>query len=212
MVKVLAKTVYYEPRKIGNDAVRITLLERIEAEWSEHNLRKHEKLIDRMLVLAHNNVIRHMSSVGGENKYIFSEVEAPGLRAIVGDGQIKDTETLLFLKPEPITRIVVLKKNKETDMLEKILELNISKELWCYETKLEFLKNMEWDAILVESPERKRIILREETKLPLREKIVQESIKPKSRKRTKAKKKKTKSDKKKKKKRTKTKRKRRRRR
>ncbi len=211
MVKVLAKTVYYEPRKIGNDTVRITLFERIEAEWSEHNLRKHEKLIDRMLVLAHNNVIRHMSSVGGENKYIFSEVEAPGLRAIVGEGQIKDTETLLFLKPEPITRIVVLKKNKETNILEKILELNISKELWCYETKLEFLKNMEWDAILVESPERKRIILREEAKLPLREKIIEESMKPKIRKRTKAKKKKTKSDKKKKK-RTKTKRKRRRKR
>ena len=209
MVKVLAKTVYYEPRKIGTDKIRLTLLERIEAEWSEHNLRKHEKLIDRMLVLAHNNVVRHLSSVGADNKYVFSEVEAPGLRAIVGEGQIKDAETLLFLKPEPVTRVVVLRRNKETGMLEKITEINVSKELWGYETKIELPEDMEWDALLVESPERKRLILKEEIKLPLREKIV-EPVKPEARRKKHARKKKTKSVKKKKKKRTKKKRKKRR--
>lgn len=162
MVKALIRTTLLEPKIIGDDKVQLILLERKEGEWSEHRLRMSENIIDRMIALANNYVIMNMR----ENAYVFAEVEVPGLRAFIGEGEVPGVETFLTIMPEPVLRIVFYKSEGEEVKPLHIIEPK--GDLWGYESKIYVKPSLEYDLIIVETPSTIRAILPDELKFPQR--------------------------------------------
>ncbi len=162
MVKALVRTTLLEPKIIGDDKVQLILLERKEGEWSEHRLKMSENIIDRMITLANNYVIMNMR----ENAYVFAEVEVPGLRAFIGEGEVPGVETFLTVMPEPILKIVFYKVDGEE--VKPLHVIEPKGDLWGYESKIYVEPSLEYDLIIVETPSTIRAILPDELKFPQR--------------------------------------------
>ncbi len=148
---------------VGDDRIKLVLLEREEGEWTEETKRRSKHLLDRLLAYANNVVI--MSQV--REGYVFGEAEIPGLKAFVGEGGFRGAETLLLPLPQPVTRITLYKKG-ETDTAVKVHEYMPPGEMWGYETKIEVDPALEYDLIVVETPEGPRPLFRHELKIPTR--------------------------------------------
>ncbi len=199
MVNILTRKIIYRPVLVGDDKVKLYLLERREEEWTEEKKKRSKHLLDRLLAHANNIVI--MNPV--EEGYIFAEVEAPGLKAFVGEGGFKEAETILLPKPQPIKSIKIYKL--EDDKLVKIHEYTPPSDLWGYETKIYIDPSIEYDLIIVETQEEPRPIFPNELHIPTRKTISKETKRKKRKTRKKATRKKTRKKKRKSSKRKKTK-------
>jgi len=196
------KTKIYKPKKITDDKVEILSLDEEELSWEKHTIRSTKNIMDRMLAMANNVVLMNYR----DNVYVFAEVEAPGLRAVIGEGSVPGIETILSPRPIEVTEILFAKKkNDEVEIIHKIVPEH---DTWIYEGSVN-VTDLDFDIIILKSVNMTRVVLKEELHLPLRKSVEK---KTKSRKRRKRKKKKTeKSLKKKTKKKTRKKKKRRRR-
>ncbi len=195
-MKALVKTLVLKPEYLEDDRVKILLYKVSDEEWDSHIFRGSTNLLDKMLAYANNRVIMKSTTLKDLEGYIFSEVEVTGLKASRGEGVVKNVETILYPRPQPLQRIVFLKK--EDSMLKPVHEVKLDGEYWVYDSAI-IVKNLEYDAILIETLEDKRIVLREEIIIPTRKKIGEttKSLKKKRRKRKTRKKKKTSAKKKK---------------
>ncbi len=195
------KTKIYKPKKIADDKVEILGLDEEELSWEKHTIRSTRNIMDRMLAMANNVVLMNYR----DNVYVFAEVEAPGLRAVVGEGSVPGVETTLSPRPVEVTEILFAKKkNEEVEIVHKIVPEH---DTWIYEGSVNTI-DLDYDLIILKSVDMTRVVLKEELHLPLRKSVEK---KRKTRRRRKRKKKKTeKSVKKKTKKKTRKKQKRRR--
>ena len=173
------KTKIYKPKKIADDKVEILGLDEEELSWEKHTIRSTRNIIDRMLAMANNVVLMNYR----DNVYVFAEVEAPGLRAVVGEGSIPGVETTLSPRPIEVTEILFAKKkNEEIEIVHKIVPEH---DTWIYEGSVNSI-DLDYDLIILKSVDMTRVLLREELHLPLRK-----SIEKKRKTRRKRKKKKT---------------------
>jgi len=178
-LEVLVKTKIYKPKKIADDKVEILGLDEEELSWEKHTIRSTRNIMDRMLAMANNVVLMNYR----DNVYVFAEVEAPGLRAVVGEGSIPGVETTLSPRPIEVTEILFAKKkNEEIEIVHKIVPEH---DTWIYEGSVNSI-DLDYDLIILKSVDMTRVLLREELHLPLRK-----SIEKKRKTRRKRKKKKT---------------------
>ncbi len=191
------KTKIYKPKKIGDDKVEILGLDEEELSWEKHTIRSTKNIMDRMLAMANNVVLMNYR----DNVYVFAEVEAPGLRAVVGEGSIPGVETTLSPRPIEVTEILFAKKkNEEVEIVHKIVPEH---DTWIYEGSVNSI-DLDYDIIILKSVNMTRVLLREELHLPLRKKgekkrktkrrrkkkKTEKSVKKKTKKKTRKKKKK----------------------
>ena len=163
MIKVLSRKIMFKPVLIGDDKVKLYLLEMESEEWSMEKKRRSKHLLDRLLAYANNVVI--MNPV--EEGYIFAEAETPGLKAFVGEGGFKEANTILLPKPQPVKAVKIYKMD-ERGKLVKIHEYHPPRELWGYETKIYIDPKLEYDLIIVETSEEPRAIFPNELYIPAR--------------------------------------------
>lgn len=162
-LKTIVKTRFFKPVSIENNGVNILVYELVDEKWSTSNIKSRENLLDKLLVIAQNTLSTLESSGELRDKYVFVEVEYPGLRASRGDGRVEGSEVIVFPIPQPLKTIVFLKK--EGNELVEVNKIVFKQEKWIYDSIIR-ISNMDYDALLVESIENKRIILREELLSP----------------------------------------------
>jgi len=162
-IKAIVKTRVLKPTLYSDEHVDILLYEIVDDEWDTHVFRASNDLIDKMLAYANNKIVLKQSMSGMIDGYIFSEVEATGFKTVRGEGLVKNVETILYPIPQPLRRIAFLKKTDGE--LKQVHEIKPPGEYWIYETML-VTKDLDYDAILIETSEDRRIVLREEIIIP----------------------------------------------
>jgi len=162
-IKAIVKTRVLKPTLYSDEHVDIVLYEIVDEEWDTHVFRASSNLIDKMLAYANNKIVLKQSMSGMIDGYIFSEVEATGFKTVRGEGLVKNIETILYPIPQPLRRIAFLKKIDGE--LKQVHEIKPPGEYWIYETTL-VTKDLDYDAILIETSEDRRIVLREEIIIP----------------------------------------------
>lgn len=197
-MKIIIKTRFFKPVKIEDKGINILVYELVDEKWSENIVKTQKNLLDKLLFMAQNTLSIIESSGELRDKYVYVEVEYPGLKASRGDGGVKDTEVIVFPTPQPLKTIIFFKK--ENNELKEIYRIDFKQEKWIFESVIKS-SDLDYDAILVESIDSKRIILREELLVPFKIHFIEEinkkkrrRVKKKSpRKRVKRKKRKTRS-------------------
>ncbi|MEM1675916.1 MAG: hypothetical protein QXX35_03470 [Desulfurococcaceae archaeon] len=162
-MKIIVKTKFFKPIVFSDNNFNILLYELIDEKWFENTIRSRRELLDELLAVAQNTISLIESSGELRDKYVYVEVEYPGLKASRGDGRVENVETIVFPIPMPLKTIVFYKRSNGE--LIEVNRIDFKQEKWIYDS---FIKSSEvdFDAILVESIENKRIILREELILP----------------------------------------------
>jgi len=162
-LKIIVKTKFFKPIVFSDNNFNILLYELIDEKWFENTIRSRRELLDELLAVAQNTISLIESSGELRDKYVYVEVEYPGLKASRGDGRVENVETIVFPIPMPLKTIVFYKRSNGE--LIEVNRIDFKQEKWIYDS---FIKSTEvdFDAILVESIENKRVILREELILP----------------------------------------------
>uniref|UniRef100_A0A7C4D9J9 Uncharacterized protein n=1 Tax=Staphylothermus marinus TaxID=2280 RepID=A0A7C4D9J9_STAMA len=162
-MKIIVKTKFFKPIVFSDNNFNILLYELIDEKWFENTIRSRRELLDELLAVAQNTISLIESSGELRDKYVYVEVEYPGLKASRGDGRVENVETIVFPIPMPLKTIVFYKRSNGE--LIEVNRIDFKQEKWIYDS---FIKSTEvdFDAILVESIENKRVILREELILP----------------------------------------------
>lgn len=173
------KTKILRPATIGDDKVELVVFSEEEKSWEKHRIRSSKNILDRMMAMANNMVIMNLQ----DNAYVFSEVEAPGLRTVVGEGEVKGVETVLSPKPSIILSIEFGKR--VDDHVEIIHKIRPEPNTWVYESKI-INKNIDYDLIILNTIDGPRIILHEETLIPQRKSGEKKTKKKRKRRRKKS--------------------------
>ena len=188
-MKVLVRLTKYTPEIVGDEKIKLYLLKREELGWRIENKRRSKHILDRLLAYANNAVITNMA----ENAYIFAEAEIPGMKAFVGEGGFKGVETILLPLPRPVNRVRIV-RIREGEKTETIHEYEPPAEMWGYESKITIAPDIEYDLIIIDTPNGPRPLFPDELKIPIkktaRKKSKRRKKKRKSRKTSKAKKRK----------------------
>ena len=111
------------------------------------------------------------------------------------EGEVLGPSTILYPMPKPIRHIMFLKK--EGEELKPVYKIEFPGETWIYDS-IVYVEQLDFDALLVETSEDKRIVLKDELNLPTRSKLVEAEKKVKRRKRRRKTRKKTRKTKEKK--------------
>jgi len=158
-LKFFIKVKSLKPILQYSDYADITLYTIESEDWRIEEIHVSGSVLDKMLVDA-QNIITILDTRGLLNdKLGLVEIETTGLKVTRCDGRGVDAKTLLYPIPKPVRRIVFLKKKGE--LLEPVHSVDLTGELWVYDSVLN-IKNSDFDAILVETIDDKRVVLKHE--------------------------------------------------
>jgi len=159
ILKFFIKVRSLKPILQYSDYADITLYTIESEDWRIEDIHVSGSVLDKMLVDAQN--IMTTLQAGGllDDKLGLVEIETTGLKVTRCDGRSVDAKTLLYPIPKPVRRIVFLRK--KNDHLEPVHSVDLTGELWIYDSVLN-IKNSDFDAILVETIDDKRVILKHE--------------------------------------------------
>jgi len=171
-LKLIVKSFKLTPFNEESDLLSMKLLEQSDEDWAELDLDLDPregnggKLLEKMLEIAGNKLTTWMSREGKDDSYKFVGVEAPGASTIIGEGSVAGVETLLAPKPTPLIRVRLVKV-EGNEKYRVIHEFKPSRESIVYEGAI-LVKDpkLDYDLILVETPEDTRILLPHELVLP----------------------------------------------
>ncbi len=161
MVKVLYRMIRFKPRLVGDNIVKLYLLDR-EESWRTDTIRMSKHILDRLLAYANNIVVTNPIDEG----YVFAEAEIPGLKAFVGEGGFRGAETVLSPIPQPVTSIKLYRFEDDKQVL--VHEYKPPSDTWVYESRILVDPSIKYDLIILETPEGPRPVYPEETYMPQR--------------------------------------------
>lgn len=167
-----------EPQSIGSEKVSVVAYKIVNEEWEKEKL-KGKLSTDKLLAYAQNIIQRIQNNIES-SRFVLVEVEAMGAKAVRGEGGLSNAQTLISPIPQPLKRIILLKKSDSR--LVPVGELDINGEYWVYDSVIS-ATNYDFDAILIETKDYVRILLREELELPKRVKVISEKRRKKRKKR-----------------------------
>jgi len=153
----------------------------IESEvWEEREVSSEGDLLSNMLTLAQNAVSKQApATLQREGSgYVCAEVEYPGLRAVRCEGSAPSVSAILYPIPKPVKSVVLLKRSGEE--LKPVKTISFEAETWIYDTAVTS-SGLDFDALLVETSEDKRLVLREELEIPVRSKLAELTVKARRR-------------------------------
>ncbi|MCD6300709.1 MAG: hypothetical protein J7L82_01405, partial [Staphylothermus sp.] len=110
-------------------------------------------------------------------------VEAPGLRAVVGEGSVPGVETILSPRPIEVTEILFAKK--KDDNVEIVHKIVPEHDTWVYEGSINAM-DLDFDLIILKSIDMTRVVFKEELHLPIRKSTEKKRKARRKRKRKKA--------------------------
>lgn len=158
-MKTIVKIRFFKPLNIESNGINVLVYELVDEKWFQNTIKSQRDLLSKLLVMAQNALSVLDSSGELREKYVYVEVEYPGLKASRVDGRVQGIETIVFPMPQPLKTIIFLKK--ENNELRETYKLFFKQEKWIYDSVIT-TSNIDFDALLVESIENKRVILREE--------------------------------------------------
>jgi hypothetical protein len=135
---------------VENDGVLSAILYKPEESWSEVEV---EGDVNSMLSTAGNIL---SSNPPAEGRLRFVEVEAPGLKVVIGEGVANGVETILSPYPSFLRSIKLVKVEGETPRV--VHEFKPGQPSIVYDSALILWKKLEYDLILVETSEGTRIL------------------------------------------------------
>jgi hypothetical protein len=166
--------------------VRIGAL-RIDKElWNICEVNATRITIDELVEVAAENIIKHRTS----GKVLLVTAEIPGLRVILGENALKNVSTIISPKPSYLRKLLFV-KCKGSEKCIVVYEFKPRSQVLVYEGAIELLKNIDYDFIILECEDYKRVILRHELTLP----VIKNNVKTGRRKRKKQRTKTRKSEK-----------------
>ncbi len=169
-MKVIAKTKFFKPVTVRDDKVELLLYVIEDEKWIEHTFRSSKTSnLEKMLIYAQNLLSITQSTTNVKNKYVVVEVESPGLKALRVEGTVSNVHAILFPVPQPVKTIAFFKK--EDGELREVHRINFNKEYWIYDSAI-YVKDLEYDSILIETIEDKRIVFKDEIMVPIRSKVI----------------------------------------
>lgn len=164
MVKALARILVYKPIVKNLNGLIMIGYDVHEIDWKEMNFRgSTSKLVDRMIVEASRLLYCYGKE---ENSYMQALVEAPGIVVWEGEGGVKGVDTILYPLMARLEKIVLYRQ--ENEKLVPFRSINVNKEFYVYDGRINLLEDTEFDAIGLFTDKGLRILMREELKLPVR--------------------------------------------
>ncbi|MEM4620367.1 MAG: hypothetical protein QW607_09145, partial [Desulfurococcaceae archaeon] len=127
-MKIIVKTKFFKPIVFSDNNFNILLYELIDEKWFENTIRSRRELLDELLAVAQNTISLIESSGELRDKYVYVEVEYPGLKASRGDGRVENVETIVFPIPMPLKTIVFYKRSNGE--LIEVNRIDFKQEKW----------------------------------------------------------------------------------
>jgi hypothetical protein len=156
-MRVISKIELLEQVTESDTTVRLEAL-RVDREmWNPIEVEGGRATLEDLVEIAAENIVKYRAG----DKVLLVSVEAPGLRVILGDNSLKKTSTVLSPKPSYLRRVLFV-KCREGGNCGVIYEFRPSSQLVVYEGSIELLKNIDYDFIVLECDDYKRILLTHE--------------------------------------------------
>jgi hypothetical protein len=160
-MRVISKIELLEQTAEGNSDIRLEAL-RVDKElWSPIEAMSSKVTVEDLLETAAENIVKYRVS----EKVLLVSVETPGLRVILGDNSLKKTSTILSPKPSYLRRVLFV-KCRDGGNCGVIYEFRPSRQLVVYEGAIELLKSIDYDFIILECDDYKRILFPHELSMP----------------------------------------------
>lgn len=148
--KALRKVVDLVPMSVDDGSARALLFTPEEKAWDEVEA---EPSLEKLMAVA-ANTLAHDPPPGGAFRFV--EVEAPGLRFVLGEGAVSGTETVLSPLPTHVKSIKFVKMEGEKPVI--VHELKPSGLAIAFEGGLALKGGGEFDLVIVEGAELTRLL------------------------------------------------------
>ncbi|MEM4570543.1 MAG: hypothetical protein QXE66_04465 [Desulfurococcaceae archaeon] len=133
-------------------------------------------VIERLLELAAEYNVKERSP----DAFTLSEVEAPGLRVVLGDGGRFESSTVLTPKPSYLRRMVFVKCD-DVSNCKAVYEFKPRSQLIVYEGSIS-VSNLDYDLIVLECDDHARVLFPHELSQPRVKHVVKKARKKRKRK------------------------------
>ncbi|MFZ8783315.1 MAG: hypothetical protein ACO2OR_04960 [Desulfurococcaceae archaeon] len=181
-MKVISRIELLEPVLESSGSIRVKVLRVAKELWSPLEAGSAKITIDNLVEVAAENVVKHRSP----EKLVLASVEAPGLKVILGENLLKGALTVLSPKPSYLKRILFV-KCESSEKCSIVYEFRPSSQVLVYEGLIEVSQSINYDFIILECEDYKRIMLPHELMLPPVKSEVEKTKKARRRRRAKSK-------------------------
>jgi len=145
----------------SNGIIRLEALRVGREIWNPIEAGNVKITIDDLVEIAAENLVKYRDS----EKTLLVTVETPGLRVIHGGNPVKKASTVLSPKPSYLRRILFI-KCRDSVNCDVIYEFKPKIQLVVYEGSIELLKNIDYDFIILECEDYKRVLFPYELSIP----------------------------------------------
>lgn len=154
-MKAIVKVLKLAPVNEKDDTVSISGYIVNEEKWEFRELSSDAQhaLIDRLLEMAAEYVIKERSL----HMFTLSEAETPGLRVMLGDGELPETSTVLTPKPSYLRRVLFV-KCEETSNCKVVHVFRPSSQLIVYEGSMSIDSSLDYDFVILDCDDHIRVI------------------------------------------------------
>jgi len=185
-MQIILKVELLEPVSESDSSVRLGALRINKELWNPIEAGSAKVTVESLLEIAAENIVKHRST----DRLVLASVEAPGLRVVLGENLLKGSFTVLSPKPSYLRRVLFIKcKNGKCEIVH---EFRPKSQLLVYEGSIELIRNIDYDLVIFECEDYRRVLLPHELLLP----AVKSEVKKTRKSRRKKKKSKTRSRKK----------------
>ena len=152
-MQIILKVELLEPVLESDSNVRLGALRINKELWNPIEADSAKVAVDSLLEIAAENIVKHRSA----DKLVLVSVEAPGLRVVLGENLLRGSSTVLSPKPSYLRRVLFVKyKNGKCEVVH---EFRPKSQLLVYEGSIELIQNIDYDFIIFECEDYKRVLL-----------------------------------------------------
>ncbi len=166
----------------SDSCVRVGALRIVEELWSIHEVNAARITINELVEVGAENIIKYRTS----GKVLLVTAEIPGLRVVLGENTLKNTSTIISPKPSYLRRLLFV-KCRGSVKCEVVYEFKPRSQVLVYEGSIELLKSIDYDFIILECEDYRRVILRHELTLPVIKNAIKTNRRKKKKQRTRTK-------------------------
>lgn len=162
-MKAIVKVIKLAPVNEKDNTVSISGYVVNEEKWEFRELSNDAQraLIDRLLETAAEYIVKERNF----NTFTLSEVETPGLRVMLGDGELGEASTILIPKPSYLRRVLFV-KCEETSNCKVVHIFRPSSQLIVYEGSISINSDMNYDFVILDCDDHIRVIFPHELSQP----------------------------------------------
>jgi hypothetical protein len=159
-LQVAVKLLKLKPVTLSDGTITLTAYEVDEEKWDLRDVgKKQGALIDTLLEIASEYIIKERQP----GRFTLAEVEAPGLRVILGDGEAGAGSTIIVQKPSFLRKIILVKCAEAS--CKSLHEFKPTSQVIVYDGSISVTR-YDFDFLIVECEDSVRAVMPSELALP----------------------------------------------